>query len=158
MDARQAGRLMGQDAGPSTRSDAYGSRTMTLSGSGEQHNDPVGVLHLRGSVNTSPDPESHRVPSRRVAWTEDMVDNEGMGKKKSKSEYYLTVCCIFHKQRAFDESSSESSDASDPESGSEPDSDSSTDNGKARPSNHKRHHHKDCSHKRRHRANAYERS
>ena len=35
----------------------------------------VGVLHLRGGRRRGP----------RVAWTEDVVDNEGMGKKKSKS-------------------------------------------------------------------------
>lgn len=33
-----------------------------------------------------------------------MIDNEGMGKKSSKR------CCIFHKQRAYDESSTDTSD------------------------------------------------
>lgn len=37
-----------------------------------------------------------------VVWTEDTVDNEFLGKKSSKK------CCIYHKPRAFDESSSES--------------------------------------------------
>ena len=36
-----------------------------------------------------------------------VVDNEGLGRKSSKR------CCIFHKQRAFGESSTESSDDSD---------------------------------------------
>lgn len=47
------------EAGPSTRREA-----------------PVGVLRLRGA------------PSRRpkVQFTEETIDNEGMGKKKSKSE------------------------------------------------------------------------
>ena len=35
---------------------------------------------------------------------EAVVDNEGMGRKSSKR------CCIFHKQRAFGESSTDSSD------------------------------------------------
>ncbi|KAG9311819.1 phosphatase inhibitor-domain-containing protein [Chiua virens] len=35
-----------------------------------------------------------------------VVDNEGCGKKKSK------ICCIYHKPRQFDESSSESDSAS----------------------------------------------
>ena len=35
---------------------------------------------------------------------ENTLDNEGMGRKSSKR------CCIFHKQRAFDESSTDSSD------------------------------------------------
>eukprot|EP01113_Clastostelium_recurvatum_P037748 TRINITY_DN5549_c0_g1_i2.p1 TRINITY_DN5549_c0_g1~~TRINITY_DN5549_c0_g1_i2.p1 ORF type:complete len:135 (-),score=27.13 TRINITY_DN5549_c0_g1_i2:25-429(-) len=43
---------------------------------------------------------------KKVQWTEDVVDNEGMGKKKSKK------CCIFHKKRRYDESSTES-DSSD---------------------------------------------
>jgi protein phosphatase 1 regulatory subunit 11 len=40
-----------------------------------------------------------------VRWDEDVVDNEGLGRKSSKR------CCIFHKQRAFGESSTDSSDA-----------------------------------------------
>ena len=38
---------------------------------------------------------------------EDVVNNEGMGRKSSKR------CCIFHKQRAFGESSTESDYDSD---------------------------------------------
>ncbi|KAF9037641.1 phosphatase inhibitor-domain-containing protein [Panaeolus papilionaceus] len=47
---------------------------------------------------------------QRVAWDEGVVDNEGCGRKKSK------ICCIYHKPRAFDESSSEESDSSDDDS------------------------------------------
>ncbi|KAK6453956.1 type 1 phosphatases regulator YPI1 [Scheffersomyces xylosifermentans] len=49
----------------------------------------------------------------KVQWTEDVIDNEDMGKKKTK------ICCIFHPQRNFDEgtdsdhSHSSSSDESD---------------------------------------------
>ena len=86
-------------AGSSTAPAADGSRTIVLhdsqpreEGEGEQNhssapedesdrervgNNVVGVLHLRGTRRSGP----------RVAWTEDVVDNEGMGKKKSKSEY-----------------------------------------------------------------------
>ena len=88
----------------------------------------------------------HLAPARRrkkkgVQWAEDVVDNEGLGKKSSKSEppraglrYAQRVgersmravrlerhierpvpraeCCIFHKQRAFGEwSDGEDSDA-----------------------------------------------
>ena len=42
---------------------------------------------------------------RKVRWSADTVDNEHLGKKKSK------VCCIYHKARGFDESSSEESDS-----------------------------------------------
>lgn len=37
-----------------------------------------------------------------VTWAEGTVDNEGVGKKKSKK------CCIFKKRREFGESSSDS--------------------------------------------------
>ena len=39
-----------------------------------------------------------------VRWDESVVDNEGLGRKSSKR------CCIFHKQRAFGESSTDSSE------------------------------------------------
>ncbi|KAI0715815.1 phosphatase inhibitor-domain-containing protein [Cerioporus squamosus] len=92
-----------------------GSRTITV-----QDNQPreeaqtdepttVGALRLRGVAR-------HR---QRVVWREDVVDNEGAGKKKSK------ICCIYHRPKQFDESSSsdESSDS---------DSDSHSDDGRAR--------------------------
>ena len=49
----------------------------------------------------------------RVKWGEDVVDNEGMGKRKSNK------CCIFHKRKKFGESSSESEYSSGAESGSD---------------------------------------
>jgi len=49
------------------------------------------------------------VRNRRITWGEEVVDNEGMGKKKSK------ICCIYHKPRAFDESSSSDSSSSESE-------------------------------------------
>lgn len=46
---------------------------------------------------------------QKVSWSSTTIDNEGKGKKSSK------VCCIYHKPRAFDESSSdESSDGDGP--------------------------------------------
>lgn len=98
--------------------------TQTQTATGNQNDeagpsDPVvGVLKLRG------DRSARR---QKVVFSEGTVDNEGMGKKKSKSEYSrlldcligqvrcsleltkLTVCCIYHKPRAYDESSDESS-------------------------------------------------
>jgi hypothetical protein len=75
----------GQTSG---RSD--GSRTMTMhdvptgeqggegdsgsGGAGGEGSSDGGVLRLRGGGNT-----------RRVVWSSETVDNEGMGKKKSKS-------------------------------------------------------------------------
>ncbi|KAI1318816.1 Type 1 phosphatases regulator ypi1 [Mortierella claussenii] len=105
-------------AGSSTRttgSQRYpasdGSRTITLDPT-ETEEDPAesnyehGVLELTGESSTG----------RRVQWDDDVVDNEHMGKKKSK------ICCIFKKQKEFGESSDESSSDSDSDSsGSESD-------------------------------------
>ena len=57
-----------------------------------------------GTIAKSTNGSGHkRRESKSVVWAEDVVDNEGLGRKSSKK------CCIFHKQRRFDESSSESS-------------------------------------------------
>ncbi|MCJ1431885.1 hypothetical protein MMC27_001241 [Xylographa pallens] len=66
---------------------------------------PVGTLRLRAAS----------APRRGIRWAEDVVDNEGMGRKSSK------VCCIYHKPHPVGESSSESS-SDDDSSDSEPDS------------------------------------
>ena len=46
-------------------------------------------------------------PRPNVTWDQGVVNNEGLGRKSSKR------CCIFHKQRAFGESSTESSGGDD---------------------------------------------
>ncbi|KAE9375586.1 hypothetical protein N431DRAFT_437078 [Stipitochalara longipes BDJ] len=76
------------------------------------------VLHLRGA--TREEEREEQVERRGITWAEDVVDNEGMGKKSSK------VCCIYHAPKGIDESSDESS------SDSSSDSDSG-DDGSARP-------------------------
>lgn len=53
-------------------------------------------------------------PRPHVSFDERVVDNENLGRKRSKK------CCIFHKKREFGESSSESGDSDDSESGNEP--------------------------------------
>ncbi|SOV04225.1 related to YPI1 - inhibitor of the type I protein phosphatase Glc7p [Ustilago sp. UG-2017a] len=80
----------------------------------------AGILRLRptAAAFSSRSPDSSR---RRVVWTENTVDNEGLGRKKSK------ICCIYHKPKAFGESSDESSsssssDGTDSSSGSESES------------------------------------
>ncbi|KAG1750897.1 phosphatase inhibitor-domain-containing protein [Suillus lakei] len=87
-----------------------GSRTITLHDSQPRPEDDagrsgdstvVGALRLRGEP---------RKTRQRVAWDEDVIDNEGCGKKKSK------ICCIYHKPRRFDESSDEESSGSDSDS------------------------------------------
>ncbi|KAG7451443.1 uncharacterized protein BT62DRAFT_1072006 [Guyanagaster necrorhizus] len=87
----------------STSAPNDGSRTITVTNappSEASSSAPnVGSLRLRGA---------RRKP--RVAWSEDVVDNEGCGKKKSK------ICCIYHKPRRFDESSDEDSSSDDSDS------------------------------------------
>ncbi len=46
----------------------------------EGHSDVVGVLKLRGERT-----------GRKVQWENDTVDNEGLGRKKSKSEWRLDI-------------------------------------------------------------------
>jgi protein phosphatase 1 regulatory subunit 11 len=71
----------------------------------------TGTLRLRGERTTTlTQQQEHRASGRRIRWEADVIDNEGMGKKNSK------VCCIYHKPRAMNESSSESD--SDPSSSS----------------------------------------
>ena len=78
-------RVASQRAGPSARNEPHGSRTMTMSRNRGNGEDSVGVLRLRGT--DAPQEQPPREPNRRVVWTDDTVDNEGMGKKKSKSEF-----------------------------------------------------------------------
>ncbi|KAJ3484490.1 hypothetical protein NLI96_g5609 [Meripilus lineatus] len=114
--------------GPSSAAPADGSRTITLrdsqpiedGGNGDQ-GEAIGALQLTGGRTRR---------EQRVVWSEDVVDNEGAGKKSSKSrssrqalpqarQYsyaFAKVCCIYHKPRRFDESSSEESSDSDSDS------------------------------------------
>ncbi|CEL11401.1 hypothetical protein ASPCAL14503 [Aspergillus calidoustus] len=94
----------------------------------------TGTLRLRAEDVPSVDQDAS--PARRIRWSEDVVDNEGMGKKSSK------VCCIYHKARPVGESSSES-ESSDSDSSSS-DSDQRTgDAGSKRNCHHHRHNHQD---------------
>ncbi|PFH35090.1 protein phosphatase inhibitor protein [Besnoitia besnoiti] len=81
-----------------------GSATTTVS--------PPAVVHIiaenrEASSQGSGDSTVVPLAERRVSWDAHTVDNENMHKKKSKK------CCIFHKQRPFGESSSESDTDSD---------------------------------------------
>ncbi|CAM1503874.1 Fc.00g014650.m01.CDS01 [Cosmosporella sp. VM-42] len=86
------------------------SQTTTEPAPPETRTEPPRILRLRGH---------HTSTGRSVQWAEDVVDNEGLGRKSSK------VCCIYHKPKAVDESSGESSSDS-----SDSDSDSGTDGAK----------------------------
>ena len=56
------------------------------------------MLRLRGAHDPS--------ARRRIQWAEDVVDNEGLGRKSSK------VCCIYHAPKEVGESSSEEDSSS----------------------------------------------
>jgi Protein phosphatase inhibitor len=83
--------------GPSTSAPGDGSRTLTITNNptqeengDEQGDDPegsqiIGTLNLRVTRQTGP----------RVAWDEHVIDNEGFGKKKSKSNHLHLN--IFHR-------------------------------------------------------------
>lgn len=71
-------------ATPSQRPAELGSQTLTATptptpdagpSNPDVSNPPIGVLRLRGGP----------VRRQKVVWTEETVDNEGMGKKNSKS-------------------------------------------------------------------------
>ena len=79
--------------GPSTAAPGDGSRTLTITndptreidehgGEGDEEGDRgfVGSIRLRGG---------RRRTQAHVVWGEDVVDNEGCGKKKSKSNYTI---------------------------------------------------------------------
>ncbi|KAL1920491.1 uncharacterized protein VTP21DRAFT_868 [Calcarisporiella thermophila] len=102
--------ILSRIASPNQRPETYGSRTMTLhpeeleeNGQGSEEGTPqppeeVGTLRLSGAPANS---------GRKVKWSEDVVDNEHLGKKKSK------ICCIYRRPHAFDESSEDESSGSD---------------------------------------------
>ncbi|KAG2364592.1 phosphatase inhibitor-domain-containing protein [Suillus spraguei] len=84
-----------------------GSRTITLLDSQPRPEDDTSQFGVVGTLRLRGQPRKAR---QRVAWDEDVIDNEGCGKKKSK------ICCIYHKPRRFDESSEEESSGSDSDS------------------------------------------
>lgn len=108
--------------GPSTRPANHGSATQTITSRPDSPANESLVLRLRGAHTPTPrtvdpaeeveDENGNGTKRRRqIQWAESVIDNEGLGRKKSK------VCCIYHKPRAVGESSSEE-DSSDSDSSS----------------------------------------
>lgn len=90
--------------GTATHPATHGSQTILQTNAGPSA--PSGTLRLRA------EPQERR----GIRWAEDVVDNEGMGKKSSK------VCCIYHKpHEPGDSDSDSSSSSSDSDSDDEPD-------------------------------------
>ncbi|XP_014774440.1 E3 ubiquitin-protein ligase PPP1R11 isoform X1 [Octopus bimaculoides] len=67
-------------------------RSLTLTRTNLELSERSPTLHLRLKKVKN---------SKKVKWTNDTVDNEGLNRKKSK------CCCIYEKPRSFGESSSE---------------------------------------------------
>lgn len=130
---------------PRTFSPSDGSRTITITPTpapehdGEEDDETreekgegneeggAGSLRLTGGHS--------RRGEQRVMWDEDVVDNEGAGKKSSK------ICCIYHKPRQFDESSSSSSDDDSSDSDGSGDESAHGRGMDGRPHGHHHHHH-----------------
>lgn len=103
------------------------AQTVTLTHVGTERQEP------NTEQVTAPPPPTlrlHLTRRRRVRWTNDTHDNEHENKRSSKS------CCIFHKKRAWDESSTESEDdmkgddSGNPGDGDDNDSDVGNDDGR----------------------------
>lgn len=74
--------------------------------------EPTGLQHNRGGHNTeAPTAEQHQQeqqvtltlrlrPRPSVTWGEDVINNEGMGRKSSKRECAEAHRCSFHRQNA----------------------------------------------------------
>lgn len=60
-----------------------------------------------GDDDTAQHAGSRTMTNASVQWSDDVIDNEHMGKKKSKK------CCIYHKPRKFGEWSDSDSDSCD---------------------------------------------
>ncbi|WPH01888.1 Hypothetical protein R9X50_00474200 [Acrodontium crateriforme] len=115
-------------SGTTTPTSTQGSQTILQTDNGESSSTPSATLRLRAEPDEAP----------RVRWAEEVVDNEGMGRKSSK------VCCIYHKPHQPGDSESESdSSSSDSDSDSEPDlsrAQKAGGKGKGRGRNHKHDH------------------
>lgn len=114
---------------PQTRP-APATQTQTVATPEEAPAPTAPILRLRGAHTSR----------RRVQWTEDVVDNEKLNRKKSKGMWLYphssftvfrggkgnkvltaAVCCIYHRPKAVDESSDESSSSSSSDSDSDSD-------------------------------------
>ena len=79
-----------------------GSQTVEASEVKSSESSSVPTLKLRLTKNKDKSKER-----RQVKWSTETVDNEHLGRKKSK------CCCVFVKKRPFGQSDSESSEGED---------------------------------------------
>ena len=76
------------------------SHTRTLTVTINEENNDAG----EGQAAESATIRLKKKKNKKVAWREDTVDNEGLGRKTSK------CCCVYQKPHKYDESSSDSED------------------------------------------------
>ena len=78
--------------GPSTSAPGDGSRTLTITNNPtrEENGDEQGDVPEGGQIVGTLRLRTTRLTGPRVAWDEDVIDNEGFGKKKSKSKVHLS--------------------------------------------------------------------
>lgn len=100
-----------------SQTQSVGSRTEVLDSSSDVDDQQNNSRFLR--LLGSPEPQDAEQP--RVTWSEDVVDNEHLNRKKSK------ICCIYHPKTEFGESEEEeesdySSSSESSSSGSDSDS------------------------------------
>mmetsp|Transcript_19947 Transcript_19947/g.30191 ORF Transcript_19947/g.30191 Transcript_19947/m.30191 type:complete len:171 (-) Transcript_19947:292-804(-) len=84
----------------------------TSSGIGTMTITEISAATATTTTTTTNEDEDEVIPLNlrargNVRWNEDVIDNEGLGRKSSKR------CCIFHKQRSFGESSTDSENDDD---------------------------------------------
>ncbi|KAF2348632.1 Protein phosphatase inhibitor [Trinorchestia longiramus] len=77
-----------------------GTTTITQTADQQQQSSPEQVATEVVRLRLSRGPRQHK----KVSWTNGTVDNENMGKKKSK------CCCVYVKPRDFDESETDESE------------------------------------------------
>lgn len=97
------------------------SSTVTATNTETPSAEVIGTLSLVSATTTST--TTNTTTGRSVVWAEEVIDNEFLDRKKSKGwvleclhmhkahSRQQTVCCIFKKSRAFDESSTDESDS-----------------------------------------------
>lgn len=90
---------------------SHASRTLTNTNSAADNGgDSYGVLRLTGDQNQESSQSDARVASsssNHIKWDDSVIDNENLGKKKSK------ICCIYSKPFNFDEQCQSDSECSD---------------------------------------------
>jgi len=82
-----------------TREQDNNNQTITEVIEEEEVLPPANIAHIAGTLHL----HGRNINGPTVHWTEDTIDNENLGRKKSK------ICCIYTRPRNWDDSSSSES-------------------------------------------------